>query len=314
MYKSSLLTLLLIAIHSIAITQTLPDSLTPAHQLVEGTKIYLVPPPGFEASGNFKGFQNPEDPTSMIMVMEMPASYGEASKGFNAEQLRPRGMDLLSRKEIETNYGNGLLLEIDQFANGMQFSKHLLILGDESSTTLVNGVFLKDATDVGEAIKKSVLSLYSNQDMDVNPRDALSYTVDETTGGLQFHSVIGNAILMNRDLKTPTESEDMVNLVVDKSYAKVEIEDKKAFCLKRLATYPGNYSLNSEKGIQEVELDGLSGYALFGIDEEDETMEAYQLILFEEPAGYFLFFSTYLRESDAFEDVNKIIQTFKRKQ
>lgn len=45
----------------------------------------MIPPISFKPSSNFKGFQDPEDPTSMIMTMEIPGPFAEATKGFNSE-------------------------------------------------------------------------------------------------------------------------------------------------------------------------------------------------------------------------------------
>jgi len=209
-------TILLLWISLIGFAQELPTEKTDNHLLIEGTNIFMIPPDSFASSNNFKGFQNPNDQTSMIMILEIPGPYLEVSKGFNAEMLKTRGMELKTKKEIKVANFDGLLIELDQAANGMVFSKQILIYGDEKSSMLINGVYLKDSLALGEKIKKSVLSTIVDAQLKSNPREALDYSLDENVGALQFKSVIGNGMLFNRDLKTPTESIDKASLITDK--------------------------------------------------------------------------------------------------
>ena len=104
-------------------------------------------------STNFKGFSNPVDQTAMIMVTEIPGPYTEVNKGFNTDILKTKGMELKTKKRIKVAAYNGLLIELEQAANGSVFTKHILIYGDEKSTTLVNGAYLKDTFLLGELIK-----------------------------------------------------------------------------------------------------------------------------------------------------------------
>lgn len=284
------------------------------HVQIEGTNIFMVPPSSFESSSNFKGFQNPEDPTSMIMVMEIPGPYTEVNKGFKTDMMKARGMDLITKNEIKVDKYDGLLIEINQSANGMIFSKQLLIYGNEESTTIINGVYLKDSTQLGERIKQSVLTTFIDLETKSDPRAALNYEVNEDAGSLKFKTVMGNSMLFNRDLKIPTESIDKVSLLIDKSFAKVAIDDKKLFCLSRLKKYPEDFSLDLSKGINEIELDNLKGFELFAKNTKNESEEMYQVILFEEDGGYYLFVGTYLTGSDqAITDIKNVVRSFKRK-
>jgi hypothetical protein len=294
--------------------QELPTKKTENHVLIKGTSIYMIPPESFKTSGNFKGFQNPNDPTSMIMTMEIPGPYSEVSKGFNTEILKTRGMELKSKKEIKVSGFDGLLLEIEQPANGSIFSKQIVIYGNEKTSVLINGIFLKDSVQLGKRIKESILTTFVDSNVQSNPRDALNYSLNENAGSLKFHSVIGNGMLFNRDLKTPTESNDKATLVTDKSFAKIEIEDKKLFCISRLKNYPESYSVIPSKGINEIEIDNLKGYELCAKKNNKENEEMYQVILFDQDGGYYLFVGTFLSGSEtAILNIKSIIRTFKRK-
>ncbi len=288
---------------------------TAEHQLVEGTNISIIPPKDFLPSPEFKGFKNPNDPTSMIMVMEIPGPFSEVSKGFNEEMMLARGMKLTSKEEVEVTPFSGMLIELEQEANGRSFSKAILVYGDSSFTAMVNGVYLADSVDLGKKINQSIVSTVVNQEMEINPREALDFTLQESKGNLKFLAVIGNGMLLNRDLKTPTESEDKATLIVDRSFEKLDIENKEAFCLSRLQQFEDDFQVIEDRGMNEMELDGLNGYELYAQNMENETEEMYQLILFPEDGGYYIIIGTYVKGSQsAMRDIKLVLDTFKRKE
>jgi hypothetical protein len=307
--------LLFLSIPTIGFGQELPERKTENHQQINGTNIFMIPPDLFKPSVNFKGFQNPVDQTSMIMIMEIPGPYSEVSKGFNSEMLKEQGMELKTKREIKVDKFNGLLIELDQPANGMIFSKQILIYGNEESSTLINGVYLNDSLQLGEKIKHSILTTFVDSETESNPREALNYSLNENVGSMKFKAVVGNGMIFNRDLKTPTKSVDKATLLTDKSYVNLEIENKKLFCISRLKKYPDDYSMIPAKGIDELEIDGLKGFELYATNNDNENEEMYQVILFDGDAGYYLFVGTYLTGSkDAVGEIRDLIQTFKRKE
>lgn len=315
MKHSLIITLLLLSISSIVVGQELPSQKTESHLQIKGTNIFMIPPVSFTASDNFKGFQDSQDPSSMIMAFEIPEPYSEVSKGFNADMLKTQGMEMKTKKEIQVGNYNGIFLDVEQPANGMIFSKHILIYGDEKSSTLLNGVYVKDSLELGKKIKQSVLSTFVDAMVENNPREALNYSLNEDVGSLKYVAVIGNGMLFNRDLKTPTESIDKASLLTDKSFAKVNITDKKLFCVSRLKKYPDDYSVIPNKGINNITIDGLEGFELFATNNDNSNEEMYQVILFDENGGYYLFVGTYVPGSNqAISDIKNVVQTFERKE
>lgn len=309
-------TLLLALFLTFSFGQELPKQKTENHKQIEGTNIFMIPPVLFQSSTNFKGFQNPDDQTTMIIAMEIPGPYLEVTKGFNTEMLKTKGMVLKNKNEIKVGEYTGLLVEINQLVNEMEFTKHILVYGNEKATTIINGVFLKDSLESGKKIKESILTTFVDTKLVTNPRENLNYlnySINENIGNLKFHSVMGNAMIFNRDLKTPTESVDKATLFIDKSFAKIKIENKKEFCISRLKSYPDNFVLNQNKKINEITIDNLKGFELYAKNNVPNE-DAYQVILFDDNGGYFLFLGTYLKGNVAAEnDIKNCIKSFKRK-
>lgn len=310
------ITFLLCLFSHFALSQNLNDleAVSPKHIQVKGTNVFMIPPPDFKVSEQMKGFQNPEDPTSMILVMEVPGPFDKIKESFTEENLEPRGMKLIDKKKLKVQEFEAIYLEIEQEANSQIFTKSILIYGDEQGTIMINGAALKDKADLHDQIKESIYTTFVDAGLQVSPRASLDYEVDESKGGLQFLNVMGNGMFFNRDAKMPTESQDQLVLITDKSFQKVEVENPKFFAIARLKKYPDAYELIIEKGVKEIKLDGLDGFALFARNSEKEDEEMYQCMLFPKEGGYYILAATYKNgEPKALEDAKAIIESFKRK-
>ncbi len=306
--KTPLLTSLLLVVSLFNFGQTFPKEKTEDHVLIKNTHVYMIPPTSFEISSNFWGFQNSDDPSSMIVAAEVPEPYSDLIQAFNPDLI------IQSKKEVVLAGYEGLFLELNQTLNGVHYSAYLLAYGNENFSGLINGIYLKDDVATGELIKKSLMTTFIDPQVTSNPRDVLDYTLDETVGSLQFNSSVSYSMVFHRDLKDPEQNADRAALTTNKILTNGMVENKALFCTELLNEYPGDFSIIESKGIQDIELDGLKGYALFAENKSNEEQEAYQVVLFDDHKSYYVFIGTYLKGSDqALNDIQKVIHTFKRK-
>ncbi|MEL6670576.1 MAG: hypothetical protein AAFR61_00145 [Bacteroidota bacterium] len=286
------------------------------HQQLQGTNVYMAPPEGFEHSETMKGFKSPDYPNAMIMLVEVPGPYAQVSAGFSqTDMMKARGMELLSKEAVMVGGLTGVLLKLEQEAMGMVYRKHILVYGNEQTTTLINAVFLKEKEELDPLFEASIRSTFVQTDLKIDPREALPYAVDESLGKLQFISVMGNGMLFNRDKKTPTQSEDKASLIVDRSFAKVDVPNKGVWTMMRLDKLPDPMEPLEEPGLEEVELAGLKGYSIYGQNKKDQDEEVYLIALFPEEGGYFIMIGSYHKDfPQARADVQAVINSFRLKE
>lgn len=282
-------------------------------QQVPGTNVYMEVPEGFTLSENFKGFNKSSDPYSMIMLTEFPGPFREISKGFIEETMVPKGMTLLLKEERNVGKDDGFYIEMLHEAAGEIFKKAVLIYGNNNKTTIINGMCLSEDENTYTSLSQSIKNAYINTELLIDNRTELGFSVNEEGLDLQFISVVANGMLFNRDGLSPTESSDKLNIIVDKSYADVEIVNRMDFCLERLGQFRGSFQFDEEIGINEIEIDNISGLTLKAQSEEGEILE--QIILFIPEGGYYIFAAFYQGEgSKANEDFMQLINTFKQNQ
>ncbi|WP_235293220.1 hypothetical protein [Portibacter lacus] len=281
---------------------------------IGGTNLSLVPPQGFEPSTNFKGFQMEDNPYAMIMVVEIPGPFSEIKKGFTKKAMAERGMELIKKENRALSSYEANYVEMEQEANGVVFVKSILIYGNETQTVIVNGMCLKENQDLFPLIQDAISTIKLDETLDVDPRSELAFTLNEELINLEFIGVVGNGMLFNRDGNIPTESEDQLNVFVDKSFATVNASDKEGFCLQRLSQYDDPYELDNDKGLEKVAIDGIQGYSLFAKNELNKGETIRQIILFPEDGSYFIFHASYQEGYENTEsDVDLFFKSFKVK-
>lgn len=128
---------------------------------VAGTHCSMVPPDGFVAATDFRGFQNAELRES-IVVTELPAPYEAIVNELTADALRKRGITLIDKKPVDFYNGKATFLTGEQTVNGITYSKQMLIFGDAKHTVLINGNYPESDMQMGAKMKAAMLSTNYN--------------------------------------------------------------------------------------------------------------------------------------------------------
>jgi len=312
--------LLLTLIGLLTITSTfgqgeINNTKTDKHKQIAGTKFFLVPPTGFIPATTFQGYQQMNSGAS-ILVMEIPGPFSESTKGFNEQGLKTQEVVLKKKEEIKVNGNQGLFLTTEQFAYGTNYSKYILVFGDSKATYMVNGTFPKEVTDLEKDIRESMLSVVYESGLTVDPLSAISFTVDTENTKLKFGKSMTGMLLYTVDGKVPTESNDKTTFIVGLSLANVQTVDKKLTAITRLKRMPYTDLKIDENKINEIEIDGISGYEIVGegLDKSNGTKEfVYQVMLFTDNGYYIIVGTTKNNFEQNLELFKKVSRTLRRK-
>ena len=312
--------LLLTLIGLLTITSTfgqgeINNTKTDKHKQIAGTKFFLVPPTGFIPATTFQGYQQLNSGAS-ILVMEIPGPFSESTKGFNEQGLKTQGVVLKKKEEIKVNGNQGLFLTTEQFAYGTNYSKYILVFGDSKATYMVNGTFPKEVTELEKDIRESMFSVIYESGLTVDPLSAVSFTVDTENTKLKFGKSMTGMLLYTVDGKVPTESNDKTTFIVGLSLANVQTVDKKLTAITRLKRMPYTDLKIDENKINEIEIDGISGYEIVGegLDKSNGTKEfVYQVMLFTDNGYYIMVGTTKNDFEQNLELFKKVARTLKRK-
>lgn len=135
-----------------SITNSLPQLIS-----FPEVQLKLAQPKGFSKSTNFLGFEQKESGSS-IVITKIEQSYVDNADQFTEENLKSKGMRLISKDSVKISNLQGILLNISQSVNSQEFEKWNLIFGDTNTTYIINANFLNTHSSVmSELIKDSLL-------------------------------------------------------------------------------------------------------------------------------------------------------------
>ena len=264
-----------------------PGASLAAPQKVQGTRVVMVPPPGFVAAEQFPGFQQNET-TASIMVTELPGPVAALRAEMNADGLRRRGMTLIDSEDIVMGGRPALLLHVTQTARDEEFEKWMVVTGDGAQSVLVVASCPRGLPPaLGESLETAIRSVQWDPDQRLDLFDGLPFRVREA-GAFKVANRISNMILL-ADPGVSTGSPEDPLIIVGTSLGDVRIEDVTAFAKQRLAETSQIKDLSDVYG-REVTVNGLAAYELaaVGVDlKSGISMRIYQMVI-ADGARYFL--------------------------
>lgn len=291
---------------------TITNISTPEHIPVAGTKVSLIPPKGFEKAANFAGFQQTQSGSS-IMVMSIPGQFEKLSAGLTKEAFLTQGVEISEIETLKLNDMPAAFFTGTQNAHGNVYTKFILCFGKDDESVMINGAFPQNLQEVGKGIKQAILGAYFDADRKVDPFEAIDYEISTTGSKLIFAKNVANSLIYTMDGKVPTESTDRTSYILTKSFSKMEIEDKKLYCLNRAKQLYPEIRIDS---VGQLSVDGIAGYELLGTANNkkfDQEEKVYMAILFSDNLYYIMIGSSNNDMASNMQNFKSITKSFKRK-
>lgn len=131
---------------------------SPGYVDLRSVEAKFIPMEGMLQSQRFDGFEL-NGKNIEVIVASIAAPYSGIAENFTKETLKMRGVDLLSRTEVEINGRRGVLVKAIHPDAGTKWGKWLLIVDNGSATLVVNGVFLSGDTDAAVGLERMLKSV-----------------------------------------------------------------------------------------------------------------------------------------------------------
>jgi len=253
--------------------------------------ITLIPPPDFEPAALFDGFQQ-ESSQSSIMVLSLPAPTAEMLKAFgDREALAQKGMTLISQETVNISGQPGQLVQLQQDAHGLTFSKWILIFGEENQTKIINASFPQElAPDLSAPIKASLLSAQVDDSLvAASPEEASDFSITPIDG-MALALEISGTLLYSQDGELNSEDPAAPLFIVSPSFSDVLALDPGQFARDRLQQ---TEQVEAIKILSEapITIDDLKGYEITATAQDLKTgtpLLIHQTILFAEDRYYIM--------------------------
>lgn len=246
-------------------------------QAIPGTKLSMIPPKGFVKANGFDGFQNQLLQAS-IMVVELPAPIKASIAGFNAEDLKKKGMVLVDKKTMNHQGMEAIMLNVYQYGNGTTYHKKMLIFGDSKKSLMINCIYPEASKQIEDEMTRSLQSVIYTENQKTNEVDAATFTMDTKGTGLQFTNYLSGSLSYAAD---PKITSDTVDFFAGPSVGTVIVNDKREYTIERLKKLPRGESIEI-KETNPIKIDGLEGFEIVGqgLDKNGNPNLIYHVMLY----------------------------------
>lgn len=246
---------------------------------IPGTQLSIAPPADFELSERFKGFEHKLSGAS-IMVVKVPGDIHQSMMAFPKNQDPRKGMVVSKEEMYKINGYEALLQTGAQMAHGKSYYRARLIIGDLQTTYLLNAsYYVSSGKEFGEKIVKALLSVIYSPGDATNTSEAFPFTIDISGTGLQSTDVLLNSLIFTDDGNVPSKTDAKSSLMVTHSRLIQAPKDQEAYVLKALQSYPVTFSSKQELQPKSVKINGLKGYEVYGIGQNEKLKKAEMIYL-----------------------------------
>jgi len=179
-----------------------------------GSRMGFVPPPGFEISKRFPGFENSETRSSMVVAMLPQQAYAELEASMTTEALKKQGITEEKRQTLTLANGKALLVSGSEQENGQKFHKWMLLgqlpEGAALVAVLVPESALKTYSD--DVIRASLVTLAVRASVPMEEQIALIPFKLTDLSGLRPIRVLGGAgvVLTDGEKDSPTPGDQPI--------------------------------------------------------------------------------------------------------
>jgi hypothetical protein len=254
---------------------------------VPGTKVSLVPPPGFSVAQQYPGFERAADEAT-IMVTELPTPAAEMITAMTAPALATRGMTLVSSADATVGGNAARLLHVRQKTANGGVLKAMLIAGDRTTTIMIVGTFATDAPPSTSAeIQRALLSTTWGSSAP-SEFEGLPFRVTPTRA-LKLAQRVSNMLMFTESGKVGTAGSSEALYLVGHSIGRGNVGNLRSFAEARAKQTARSLDVGNFSG-RTIQVEGLDAFELEADAVDARTgaaIKIYQVIIPDE-TGYFI--------------------------
>lgn len=183
--------LLLIACGQTAAIKIDPDiknTKTDKHINIPGTRLYMIPPPGFNVSSAFIGLQKGEN--AIINIYDLVGgNINTNAATFSQAEFERQGAKVFEFKEISVNNFPAKYIQMqgNPVAKGQS-----LVFGDTTFTTMIMTSYPANDEKTGNDIIQSLNTIYYDKNKKIDPFEAANFSIDDNASKFKFSQYAAN--------------------------------------------------------------------------------------------------------------------------
>lgn len=151
------------------------------HINVPNTKIFIIPPKEFKYSSDISGFELGR--VAMIQVFNDFYKDKINTSQFNENKFNNKDADVIEYKEFNLN---GYSAKFNHVHRDNKIDEYNLLFGDSTFSALLMAICPIAKPELGEEIKKSLLTAFYDKSLSVDPFQSASFSMVDTNSKFKF--------------------------------------------------------------------------------------------------------------------------------
>ena len=177
---------------------------TGKHINIPGTRLYIIPPPGFKIASAFTGLQKGE--TSMFNIIDLAGgNINTNASTFNKAEFEKKGIKVFDFREIKINGFAGKYIYLQGEAKSKAY---LIVFGDTTFSTMVTTLYPVNDEKTGNEIISSLNTIYYDKNKKIDPFETAKFTLDDKISRFKFLQYNANLYLYTIDGKDNSKDKD----------------------------------------------------------------------------------------------------------
>ncbi|WP_299680436.1 hypothetical protein [uncultured Dokdonia sp.] len=293
------------------IIQDITSEKTEKHIHIPGTRLFIIPPSGFELSNSFVGLEKEESGAIQVYDLIGGDFYSNA-KTFNKENFESKRVKIYEYNEFKLNEypSKYALLQGDPNMKAIN-----LVFGDTTFSAMIIALYAPFDSATEKELKEAIRSIYYDKTLKIDPLATAKFTLDDNASIFKYAKSASGLILYSIDGidKQSYENEPMVmitTLPADPNLTLKNISELMQNGLKN-----NGMVIDELKNISTTELNGSPAYQVevYGTIKGEKSI-LYQLIV-SDKEKVVSFQAVLKSEFDKnLLEVKKLAQTLKLKQ
>lgn len=164
---------------------------TAQHRQIPGTRVFVVPPAGFNASAELPAFDNGGSGVIQAMDLEGGNYYTNAAT-FSREKFEASGVHVLDFRELKVNQypAKMCLIQADSMTR-----VYNIVFGDSTFSTMVMGLYPTNNAALGAEVTKALQTVFYDKSLRIDALANAPFTLDETKSIFKFSKYTANMYL-----------------------------------------------------------------------------------------------------------------------
>lgn len=283
---------------------------TDKHQRIKGSNTYLIIPIEYEYIESLSRFQKSEK--LYLQIVNIPASYEEAKKGFSRKSIESKGAKVDLIKDIKINGKEGRYCEGPSKFFGE--TKIILVFGNESNVVILVGVHKNEDHLGKEELQQMMKSVYFDFEKKYDPLELANFEFNKEITSFKLNTSISNMYVFSPNGDEEIDDLDVPNITISSipKMSEEKIREWAKNMIWRMESIGESKLKNKE--ILSIEINEKKAFVLeTEIEKEGKNGWINQTIIIEENSCLIFIASTFSEIEDYKTKFRETVKTLKEK-